>query len=451
MGQAVTLNFAWVIYGASSFNPSINVRVDLSGANVSASLKKIRGIYIDNKNSNVPIYVYFPSTGYSVVAKPNSDGWFPVYTTDFVFWTIGEGFVSGAIPTTTILVTNLVNVPSINEEFGQAIALYRSNLEIIFGGGAALAFINVIPPGGQSYTSGTLVISGGGGSGALAHGTLDRFGRFTSVILDSAGGGFIGPPTVTATASHAARPAWNVNTNYATTTIVSFAGTEWVRDGANIVGAGNQPVWNGGTVYHGGDLVSASGQNYQALFGNSGQFPPTTPAVWKLIPVPDPAHDGGWTNSGSAGGTTALFSPTLGVPIGSTALFSSGYSAPALGDQGSSFVDVLTVGGVFRNNLFGSPYVSGIITVTSLHSALSFFTAVGGPAQWKVDASDGSVIWNFEFACQLGAYSSKTLPFIQQKLDATKTYRLNLTNLPGGVAPIHLVHDFNFTYSPSGF
>jgi hypothetical protein len=403
MGVAATLLFNWLAYGASSIKPNINVRVDLSGALVSQQLKKVRAIFIDNTGSDNPIYVYFPSTGYSVVAKPNSSVWFPVYTGDFVLWVIGLGFATGDIPTTTILVSNLDTIPSVDEEFGQAISLYRASPAIFFGGGAPLAAINPILSG-QSYTSGALNVSGGGGSGATAHGVLDQFGRFVNVIVDTVGAGFTGPLVIVPTASNAARPAWNNSIGYAGGSIVTFNGTEWR---ATVAIPGPPPGGN-----------------------------------------PPPNTDARWLNSGTPGGTTATFSTVLGLPVSATSIFSPGYGAPSLGDQTFSVFDSLSSTGVFRNNLFGSPYGSGIITLTNFYAKLARGNATTSNL-WKLDASDGSFI--FQMADFVNGVFAADMSGMNVKLDATKTYRLNLTAFGTAGTILELAHTINYSYNPNGF
>lgn len=455
MGVAVALQFPWLAYNASSLNTNINVRVDLSAARVAQQLKKIRSIFIDNMGSDTPIYVNFPSTGYSVVAKPNSTGWFPVYTSDFIIQVVGLGFASGDIPTTTMLVSNLITIPSIDEEFGQAISLERSSPVIIFGGGAPLLSASVILAG-QSYTSGALAVSGGGGSGATAHGTLDGFGRFTGVVIDLPGTGYIGPPTITATASHAARAAWaGITTGYGVGTIVSSGGTEWVLAGA-FGGIAGAPTWNSGTLYNVGNYVTSpnTGHQYLAVLQQSNLAPETHPSAWTDLGPPGPPGSSSgnftWNNSGTPGGTTATFSPVLGAPLAASAIFSPGFAAPALGDQCADFLDTIVATGVFRNNLFGSPYNSGTLTITDV--SINLVTWAGtGVDTWKLDASDGSLIFNFGIGLFTAAGFTNILDRhgMNVKLDATKTYRLNMTAL--ATTSLTLIHSINYTFNPNGF
>lgn len=132
-GISVPLLFNWLIYGASTSAPNKNVRVDLGGAQVATKLQNIRSVYIDNMGSDVPIYVNAPDTGYTIVAKPNSSGWYPIYTNGLLLEIIGQGFFTGNIPVTKILVTNLTIDPSIDDELSAAQTLWKASNTISRG------------------------------------------------------------------------------------------------------------------------------------------------------------------------------------------------------------------------------------------------------------------------------------------------------------------------------
>lgn len=122
----VPLLFQWISYGASTAVPNVNVLVDMETANCKA-LDQIRSIYIDNLGSANPIYVYFPDTQYVVVAKPNSEGWYPAYTNQKKIWVIGEGFLTGTIPQTLIIASNVALEANVNVEIDNAVALWRAS------------------------------------------------------------------------------------------------------------------------------------------------------------------------------------------------------------------------------------------------------------------------------------------------------------------------------------
>lgn len=131
-GQTIPLQFFWISYGASSSRPNINVLCDFSGKSC-APLDQIRSIYIDNLGSNIPIYVYFPDTGTTVVAKPNSEGWYPAYTNSRSIWVIGEGFTTANVPTTVIQVSNIPLPPGVNNEIDTSTVLWLASSSISRG------------------------------------------------------------------------------------------------------------------------------------------------------------------------------------------------------------------------------------------------------------------------------------------------------------------------------
>lgn len=132
----VPVDVIWSAYGADSTKPSVGVTLDLGiGANnqPNSLLDKIASVYIDNTQSNVPIYVYFPSTGFTVTAPPNSSTWYPVHTFDYKANIYGVGFVTGQIPRTTIFFSNVFVPPYTDYEINQAIALWRASPNITRG------------------------------------------------------------------------------------------------------------------------------------------------------------------------------------------------------------------------------------------------------------------------------------------------------------------------------
>lgn len=132
-GQAVALTFNWTALGAASATPNINVLINLETALISQKLDAIRSVYIDNMGSDVPIYVNCPDTSYAVVAKPNSAGWYPIYTNQMKLEIVGLGFIDNDIPVTRVLVTNLTIDPSIDDELTSAVALWRASRTISRG------------------------------------------------------------------------------------------------------------------------------------------------------------------------------------------------------------------------------------------------------------------------------------------------------------------------------
>lgn len=132
--NVVPLHFDWISYGASSATPNINVLVNCAGSQNAPLLQTITSIYIDNTNSNNPIYVFFSDTNYTITAEPNSAGWYPALTSKMQFWVIGEGFVTGQIPQTNIIVTDAPIMPFVDPELASAVNLEKASPTITRGG-----------------------------------------------------------------------------------------------------------------------------------------------------------------------------------------------------------------------------------------------------------------------------------------------------------------------------
>jgi hypothetical protein len=123
-GQSIPLIVSWSDY--STALPNIGINVSFAGA-IQTPLQNIRSVYIDNMGSSCPVYVMFPDTGYIVVAKENSAGWFPVYTNQFTLQIIALGIDPNAIPTTKVLVTNLAIEASTDVEIESAISQFLAS------------------------------------------------------------------------------------------------------------------------------------------------------------------------------------------------------------------------------------------------------------------------------------------------------------------------------------
>lgn len=413
-GQGVPLLFQWISYGASSVNPNINAYVDLSPQQVSARLGQIRSLYIDNLGSDTPIYIQFPDTLYTVVAKPNSTGWYPVYTNQLKFNVLGIGFSSGDVGETRVLATNIFVSPSVNEEYGSGIDLYRASPIISIAGGAPIASI-AITYASACYIAGTLSISGGGGSAAAASGTLDVFGSFTNVTVTNPGANYSASPTVTATGARAL-PPW----------------------------------YNGGAFYPAGSVVfdfSAYGlgtlwQMYQTPAG----APPSgtgliEPAYWIAGP-----YLGSVPPAGPTLPAAPTFLTTLGAPVGRS-FAQPVYNAPVLGDQIWSRVTAnIAAPALFENNVFNSPYGTGFIYITALEMNIVIANGTG-PYIWQLDNANGDVIFKWSFIVGSASYTTTGLSRLQNqniKLDATQTYRINGVTIPAG---LQLNYHFAYTWS----
>lgn len=132
-GACCPLTIPWLIYGAATAKPNIVINVDMSPNNVAKQLIVLRSVYIDNLGSDVPIYIQFPDTGYTIVAQPNSAGWFPCYTNGMQCSIIGLGFFDGDIPSTFVLFTNIGIAPSTDIEIQTAVSLWKASSTISRG------------------------------------------------------------------------------------------------------------------------------------------------------------------------------------------------------------------------------------------------------------------------------------------------------------------------------
>lgn len=156
----------WLSYGASSAKPNVNVLTDMTQAPRLKDSWKIRSVYIDNLNSNVPIYVFFPDSGFAVVAPPNSTDWYPAFTNGRTAWIIGEGFATGAIPSTLIYFSDALMIPYSISEFDQSAPLYRAS-SLITRGSTIYNTNFGIPALGDQNTSGTVAANLLGGVAAV--------------------------------------------------------------------------------------------------------------------------------------------------------------------------------------------------------------------------------------------------------------------------------------------
>ena len=101
----ISVTIDWSDYGAPATSAiGINVNLQL-GNNQAQAIDSIRSVYIDNTFSDVPVYVFFPDSGFVAVAAPNSVTVQPVITSVQTALVYAEGFTDVA-PTTTVIFTN---------------------------------------------------------------------------------------------------------------------------------------------------------------------------------------------------------------------------------------------------------------------------------------------------------------------------------------------------------
>lgn len=127
--NCVVLTFNWLSYGASSAAPNQGASVNLLVGHAPLLLS-ITSIYIDNTNSQVPIYIYFSDTNNVITAQANTAGWYLALTNQSNFFVYGEGFVTGQIPTTTIIITDTLVLPNVDPELSQGVILGKASAQI---------------------------------------------------------------------------------------------------------------------------------------------------------------------------------------------------------------------------------------------------------------------------------------------------------------------------------
>lgn len=405
MVTALVKWFTYTLAGSplGTANPDFNVVVDLNAAAAQTVSQDwtISSVYIDNESVNFPVYVYFPSTQFAVSCPPNSSGWYQVFTFDRRAWVCALGMSDIAIAgqaTTSVFFTDAEVNSYLDQEAPTAVKMaLASPIVSIGGGGGLLDTITVLDPG-RWLNQTTLSITGGGGSGATAHLTLVNYGNVGSVIIDSRGNGFNGPPTVQYTGTFNPPPLWQSNVFY--------------------------PV--------GTDVAYFNNYAYRCISQNAG-FPPVgNPDKWQFTQIASPS--------------APVFQASVTPIVGGQSFSNNGlYSADAAGDQVVTFDDLLNASGTFRNNLFGTPYASGFIYITHAQFWASF-VATGKSADWQMNDQAGNQIIAAHAPSRTVDYGPALVRELHGniKLPATSTYKLQLT---GGSFPVTLAHNFVYTYS----
>lgn len=113
-GTTAQVTIQWLLYEVGNALPDLGIQVDLSGIAPALQLDQIRSVYIDNLESAVPIYVYFPDTGFTACCLPYSVAWVPVITNNRRATIYGIGFTDTSIPLTNVFF-NSFNMPMANQ------------------------------------------------------------------------------------------------------------------------------------------------------------------------------------------------------------------------------------------------------------------------------------------------------------------------------------------------
>jgi hypothetical protein len=182
----------WSIYFALSGNAA-NVAVLLNLASQKSSnqppLDDLKSVYVDNTGSPVPIYLLFPSTGFTVAIAPNTADWYPVYTTDYVVQVNALGLTAGNLPTTGIWFANVLMQPYSDPEISQTQVQYLASATITRG--TTIYNTNFgVPALGDQFTSATLQLAGNSNQNVFTFGTgFIYITAFEIVIMNAVAGG----------------------------------------------------------------------------------------------------------------------------------------------------------------------------------------------------------------------------------------------------------------------
>lgn len=124
----VPLYIQWATYGVGTAKPNLNIGFNFEQLE---SIDLINSVYIDNLGNNVPVYVYFADTNYTVACQPNATCWQPVMTNGKKGQIIGQGFTDADTNTfTRVTFSNVVVPPYIDIELDQSVSLFRASPSI---------------------------------------------------------------------------------------------------------------------------------------------------------------------------------------------------------------------------------------------------------------------------------------------------------------------------------
>jgi hypothetical protein len=132
----IPLNIVWSNYGCGSAQPNVLINVNLQGITPGTSLVVIGSVRIDNTGCQVPVYVTFADTGFTVVAPPNTIVRENVFTNLLQAQIIAEGFTDGTAPgaMANICFFNAQFEDNVvDAEFNQAQALWLASASITKG------------------------------------------------------------------------------------------------------------------------------------------------------------------------------------------------------------------------------------------------------------------------------------------------------------------------------
>jgi hypothetical protein len=123
----VPINIDWTpLFTMAGGVANVGVTFNLLTSAVKAQIDIIQSVYIDNTASPIPVYIHFPSTGMTISVAPATSDWFPAVTEDLQVQVFALGLVTGQIPITQIMFTNVLvspySDPELNFAIGEALA-----------------------------------------------------------------------------------------------------------------------------------------------------------------------------------------------------------------------------------------------------------------------------------------------------------------------------------------
>jgi hypothetical protein len=410
-GLMVPLSVVWGSYavngvpiGVNNPNLAVSFNLNTAGPTSVSGTWTVQSVYIDNEAVNFSVYVYFTDTQFAISCPANSAGWYSVYTNQRSGLVVGLNIDSDVIvnaETTNVFFTDAFMVPSLDQEEPFSVDFGIVSPFISFGGSGGQLNGLAIVSSGSGFSSAGLSVTGAGGTGASADGTLNEFGQFTNVFIETPGEGYMGPPVITPTGAQNLIAPWSETHpgGYNTGALVSFSGFYWEYEGPDATNSTSPPPGNGGEI---------------------------------------------WGNTGVLVNQPATFSSTVSaISAGSSIVTDDTVAARALGDQVLGFTSVFASAGVFKANLFGTPFASGFIYITSLHVTQLAVTDVNN---WQLQSVDGtSVVCQFTTSDANGVLLE--LQGSQIKLPANIEWVLNCTSA-GGSNTISTY--FVYTFSQEG-
>jgi hypothetical protein len=132
----VPISVNWLVPWQQAGNPAsvgVLLNLEMGTGGQRPPLDKIQSVYVDNYNSSVPVYVVFPSTGFTITAPPGTSTWYPVITNNLVVEVFVIGLTAGFIPTTGIWFSNVIMQPYSDAEINQTIVQNLASAAITRG------------------------------------------------------------------------------------------------------------------------------------------------------------------------------------------------------------------------------------------------------------------------------------------------------------------------------